>query len=55
MVIDETDKLFQKDYGRNKIIQLFEKIGNLNHHCKIGMFSATFPDECIKIINNLQR
>lgn len=30
-------------------------IGRLNHYCKIGMFSATFPEECLKIINNLKR
>lgn len=55
LVIDETDKLFQKDYGRNKIIQLFERIGALEHYCCIGMFSATFPEECLKIIYNLGR
>lgn len=55
LVIDETDKLFTQDYGRNKMIQLFNKIKEFPSFCRIGMFSATFPEECLNIIQGLGR
>lgn len=54
-VLDETDKLFSQDMGRNKIAALFKKISMKNKTAIIGMFSATFTQESYDIIDSIQR
>lgn len=54
-VLDETDKLFSQDFGRNKLASVFKRLSKINKECKIGMFSATFPEQCLNIIQSLGR
>jgi ATP-dependent RNA helicase DDX19/DBP5 len=54
-VLDETDKLFSQDFGKNKLASVFKLLSKVNNDCQIGMFSATFPESCLEIINSLGR
>ena len=54
-VLDETDKLFSQDMGRNKMVILFKKITQKNKNAMIGMFSATFTEQVYDIIDSIQR
>ena len=54
-VLDETDKLFSQDFGKNKLASVFKRLSKVNKDCKIGMFSATFPEKCLNIIQSLGR
>ena len=55
LIFDETDKLFSQDMGKSKLPLLFKRITNQNPECRIEMFSATFPQECLNIVNSLER
>lgn len=55
MVLDETDKLFNQDFGRNKLAKIFSILSKKHPECRIGMFSATFPKFCLEIISKLNR
>jgi len=54
-ILDETDKLFSQDQGRNKLSVLFKRISDRNKDAILGMFSATFPQKCYEIIESLGR
>lgn len=54
-ILDETDKLFSQDQGRNKLSVLFKRISDKNKDAILGMFSATFPAKCYDIIESLGR
>lgn len=54
-ILDETDKLFSQDQGRNKLSVLFKRISEKNKDAILGMFSATFPQKCYEIIESIGR
>lgn len=55
LVFDECDKLFSQDIGKSKLPLLFKKLTEKHPDCKAYFFSATFPEETIKVINSFQR
>ena len=55
LVFDESDKLFGQDMGKSKLPLLFKSLSVKNKDCRIGMFSATFPEDCLNMINSLDR
>ena len=55
LVLDETDKLLSQDFGKAKYPLLAKRLSEKNPDCKIGMFSATFPPQCLDLINSLKR
>lgn len=55
LVLDETDKLLSQDFGKAKYPLLVKRLTEKHPNCKIGMFSATFPPNCLELITSLKR
>ena len=51
-VIDEADKIILNDTGRKNLPTVLK---SLRKDVRIGLFSATLPDKCITILQNLKR
>ena len=54
-VFDECDKLFSQDIGKSKLPMLFKRLSEKQPDCKVYFFSATFPDETVKVITSFKR
>jgi ATP-dependent RNA helicase DDX19/DBP5 len=55
LVLDETDKLLTQDFGKSKYPQLVKRLSERHPDARIAMFSATFPPQCLELINSLDR
>lgn len=55
LVLDETDKLLSQDFGKAKYPLLVKRLSDKHANCKIAMFSATFPPQCLELIQSLGR
>lgn len=55
LVLDESDKLLAQDFGQKKYPQLVKRLTEKHPDAQIIMLSATFPPNCVAMIDSLGR